>query len=152
MDGVSDTFPRQYARTQRFTLGEPRNITVSADGKRVVFLRSAGGSDPVTALWVLDVDTGEERIVADPRQLLPTDDGADSAELTEVERAQRERLREGAGGITGFATDAKTTVVAFAMGGRLFAGGLVSGRAVRHREGRAVTRARRAVRRVTSER
>ena len=24
---VSDTFPRQYARTQRFTLGEPRNLT-----------------------------------------------------------------------------------------------------------------------------
>ena len=77
---MSDTFPRQYARTQRFTLGEPRNITVSADGKRVVFLRSAGGSDPVTSLWVLDVDSGEERIVADARQLFgPTDDGADAA-------------------------------------------------------------------------
>ena len=54
-----DTFPRQYARTQRFTLGEPRNLEVSADGQRVVFLRSAGGSDPVTSLWVLDVATGD---------------------------------------------------------------------------------------------
>ena len=67
---VSDTFPRQYARTQRFTLGEPRNLEVSADGQRVVFLRSAGGSDPVTSLWVLDVATGEERIVADARHVV----------------------------------------------------------------------------------
>ena len=50
-----DTFPRQQARTRRFTLGEPRTLTVSPDGQRVVFLRSASGSDPVTDLWVLDV-------------------------------------------------------------------------------------------------
>jgi len=53
--GTSDTFPRQQARTQRFTLGAPRNITVSADGERVIFLRSASGSDSTNALWVLDV-------------------------------------------------------------------------------------------------
>ena len=74
---MSDTFPRQYARTQRFTLGEPRNVRVSDDGRRVAFLRSAGGSDPVTSLWVLDVDSGEERLVADGRQLFGVaDDGA----------------------------------------------------------------------------
>ena len=44
---VTDTFPRQYARTQRLTLGEPRNVTVSPDGRRVVFLRSSNGGDPV---------------------------------------------------------------------------------------------------------
>ena len=48
--------------------------------------------------------------------------------MTDAERAQRERLREGAGGITSYATDADTTVVAFAVGGTLFAGGLISGR------------------------
>ena len=48
--------------------------------------------------------------------------------MTDAERAQRERLREGAGGITSYATDANTTVVAFAVGGTLFAGGLISGR------------------------
>ena len=37
--------------------------------------------------------------------------------MTAEERAQRERLREGAGGITAYATDANTTVVAFAVGG-----------------------------------
>jgi dipeptidyl-peptidase 4 len=125
---VTDTFPRQHARTQRFTLGEPRNVTVSSDGRRVVFLRSAGGSDPVNALWVFDVDSGAERLVADPRTLLATADDA-TANLPAEERARRERAREGAGGITSYATDRESTVVAFALAGRLFAGGLVSGMA-----------------------
>ncbi len=120
------TFPRQYARTQRLTLGEPRNLTVSPDGQRVVFLRSAAGDDPVNCLWVLDVETATERLVADPRELLA--DG-DDAELPPEERARRERTREGAGGIVAYATDAAVTVAAFAMGGRLFVSGLISGAA-----------------------
>jgi len=123
---VTDSFPRQHARTQRFTLGEPRTVTVSPDGKRVVFLRSAAGSDQVNALWVLDVDTSTERLVADPRALLSDDD---ETSLPAEERARRERAREGAGGITAYATDRDCSVVAFALAGRLFAGGLVSGRA-----------------------
>ena len=123
---MSDTFPRQHARTQRFTLGEPRTITVSPDGRRVVFLRSSGGSDPVNSLWVLDTETGTERIVADARAL---PDDRDDAELPAAERARRERAREGAGGITSYATDAAVTVVAFALAGQLFAGGLLSGQA-----------------------
>jgi hypothetical protein len=42
-----DSFPRQHARTRRFTLGVPRRFSVAPDGGRVVFLRSAG-DDPVT--------------------------------------------------------------------------------------------------------
>jgi dipeptidyl-peptidase-4 len=121
---VADTFPRQHARTQRFTLGAPRDITVSADGERVIFLRSSGGSDPVNALWVLDVATGEERLVGDPRTLL-SDDNAD--DLPAEEQARRERARESGSGITGYATDRSSKVAAFALGGRLFAAGLMSG-------------------------
>jgi dipeptidyl-peptidase 4 len=134
---VTDTFPRQHARTQRFTLGEPRNISVSSDGRRVIFLRSTSGSDPVTSLWVLDVDTGEERLVADPRELsaTTTDTGTSSPNTDPAgdepaeERARRERAREAAAGITSYATDAKGSVAAFAIAGRLFGAGLVSGRA-----------------------
>ena len=124
---VSDTFPRQHARTQRLTLGEPRNVSVSPDGKRVVFLRSSGGSDPVNALWVLDVEPGIERLVAEPASLL--DAGDRDADLPAAERARRERAREGAGGITSYAVDRNSTVVTFALAGRLFAGGLLSGQA-----------------------
>ena len=122
-DDVPDTFPRQYARTQRLSLGEPRTVTVSPDGARVVFCRTRGGSDPANCLWVLDVATGEERLVADPRVLLAGDDPTD---LPAAERARRERAREGAGGVVSYATDAAGTVAAFALAGRLFAAGLLS--------------------------
>jgi dipeptidyl-peptidase 4 len=120
---VTDTFPRQYARTQRFTLGEPRDLVVSPDGARVVFARSQDGSDPVNCLWVADVAGGHEQLVADPRELLG---GALDADLPPEERARRERAREGASGVTTFATDTAVTVAAFALAGRLFGAGLIS--------------------------
>ena len=123
---MSDTFPRQYARTQRLTLGDPRTITVAADGQRVLFARSRAGDDPVNCLWVLDIATGEERLVADPLHLL---DAADDEHLPSEERLRRERMREGAGGITSYATDAASAVAAFALGGHLFVAGLLSGQA-----------------------
>src|SRR5688572_1055522 len=119
---AGDTFPRQYARTQRLTLGEPRTITVSPDGRRVVFCRSNDGSDPVNRLWVLDLDRGEERLVADPVVLL----GGDAGELPPEERARRERAREAAGGVVAYATDTDVRVAAFALAGRLFTAGLLS--------------------------
>ena len=130
MAPVTDSFPRQNARTQRFTLGEPRNLSVSTDGERVVFLRSGAGDDSVNALWVLDVATGEERLIADPRTLLKVDDPVDG-ELTAEEQAQRERTRDGTTGITAYSTDAACQVAAFALNGQLFTAGLLSGQARR---------------------
>ncbi|WP_431932956.1 prolyl oligopeptidase family serine peptidase [Micromonospora sp. RP3T] len=111
-------FPELAARTRRFSLGAPRAVTVAGDGSRVLFLRSAGPEDPVDALWLLDVDTGEERLVADPAVLLGTD--AEPARPAPGERALRERLRLSAGGIGGYALDATGRVAAFALAGRLF--------------------------------
>ncbi len=129
MTDVADTFPRQYARTQRLTLGAPRDVSVSSDGRRIVFLRSRGGDDPVNCLWVADVNTGDERLVADPHDLLASDDPSTDEDLPAEERARRERARESASGITAYATDAAGTVAAFALAGRLFVAGLVSGAA-----------------------
>lgn len=124
---MTESFPRLSARTQRFTLGEPRNVVVSADGERIVFLRSPSGTDASTALWVLDVGSGEERLVAEPADLLGGH--GDASALPAAEQARRERMREGASGITDFATDADTLVAAFALSGRLFVAGLLSGTA-----------------------
>src|SRR5881409_2931763 len=93
------SFPRQHARTQRFTLGAPRAFTVAPDGERVAFLRSGSGTDRANALWVLDVTSGEERIAADPRVLL----GGAEEDLSDEERSRRERSREGAAGIVAYA-------------------------------------------------
>jgi dipeptidyl-peptidase-4 len=82
----------------------------------VAFLRSGAGDDPVNRLWVLDVATGAERLVADPAALREGDGG----DLPPEERARRERARERAGGIVAFAADADLTVASFALAGRLF--------------------------------
>jgi dipeptidyl-peptidase-4 len=113
---MTESFPRQEARTRRFTLGVPRAFRISPDGARVVYLRTQGGSDPVTCLWVLDVASGTERLAADPRTL-----GADEEDLPPQERARRERVREQAGGIVAYATDSGVTVAAFALSGRVYA-------------------------------
>jgi dipeptidyl-peptidase-4 len=112
---MTETFPRQEARTRRFTLGVPRAFRVSPDGARVSYLRTKGGGDPVTCLWVLDVGTGAERLVADPRAL-----GGDEQDLPPEERARRERVREQAGGIVAYATDADLTVAVFSWSGRVY--------------------------------
>jgi dipeptidyl-peptidase 4 len=111
-----ESFPRQHARTRGFTLGRPRNFTVSTDGTRVCFLRSRAGGDPVTCLWSLEVETGIERLVADPRQL----GAADVSALPAEERARRERARETAGGVVAFAGDDNLRTIAFALAGQLF--------------------------------
>ncbi|MET9496437.1 prolyl oligopeptidase family serine peptidase [Streptomyces sp. NPDC006552] len=117
------SFPRQHARTQRFTAGAPRAFTVAPDGGRVAFLRSPAGTDRANALWVLDVTDGQERIAADPAALL----GGGAERLSAEERARRERSREGGSGIVGYATDAAVELAAFALSGRLFTAGLRTG-------------------------
>jgi len=89
---------------------------VANDGSRVAFLRSPAGDDPNTCLWVLDVEAGTERLIADPRELLRG--GAD--QLPPEERARRERARETAEGIVQYATDPALKVAAFVLGGRLY--------------------------------
>ena len=116
MLGMTESFPRQEARTRRFTLGVPRSFRISPDGARVAYLRTKGGGDPVTCLWMLDVGSGTERLVADPRAL-----GGDERDLPPEERARRERVREQAGGIVAYATDADLTVAVFGWSGRVFA-------------------------------
>ncbi len=111
---MSDTFPRQYARTQRLSLGEPRNFVVSPDGSRVIFVRSRSGSDAVNCLWVLDTATGTEREILDPRTL-----GTNLQNLTEEELRRRERAREGAGGIVTYATDDAVARAVTVLGGEI---------------------------------
>jgi dipeptidyl-peptidase-4 len=90
-------------------------VTVTSDGAHVVFLRSSGPEDPTDRLWVFDVETGQERLVADPAQLL-----AGSDDLPAEERALRERLRLSASGIGSYTTDPSGPVVVFTLAGRLF--------------------------------
>jgi dipeptidyl-peptidase-4 len=113
---MSISYPRQSARTRRFSLGVPRAFQIAPDESRVVFLRTRAGDDPVTCLWTLDAATGEERCVADPAAL----DVPGEENLPAEERARRERAREQAGGIVGYATDRAMREAAFTLAGRLY--------------------------------
>ena len=113
---MTESFPRQQARTRRFSLGVPRSFRIAPDGSRVAFLRSKTGTDPLTCLWQLHLATGQEELVADPAAL-----DAAGGDLPAAEKARRERVREQAGGIVGYATDRDLRVAVFALGGRVIA-------------------------------
>ncbi|MCX4727908.1 prolyl oligopeptidase family serine peptidase [Streptomyces sp. NBC_00963] len=85
-------FPRQFARTRRFTLGTPRQFTVSPDGERVLFVRSASGTDARGLLWMYE--DGQERLLAG--HPAPS------------------------GGVTAYAADRDARVVAYAADGELW--------------------------------
>jgi dipeptidyl-peptidase-4 len=117
------SFPRQQARTRRFSLGVPRNFVIAPDGGRVVFLRTRSGTDPTTCLWQVDTDGGAERLVVDPSALVH---GAGD-EVPAEERMRRERAREASGGIVRFSTNREATRVAFDVAGRIYVVNLLAG-------------------------
>ncbi|SKA17321.1 dipeptidyl-peptidase-4 [Marinactinospora thermotolerans DSM 45154] len=88
--GPVQDFPRQFARTRRLSVGVPHDLSVSEDGRRVLFLRSVDGTDPADRLWLYE--DGRERLLAD----------------------------HGPAGITGYAADAAARVVAHVCGGDLW--------------------------------
>ncbi|RSN34170.1 S9 family peptidase [Amycolatopsis sp. WAC 01416] len=115
-------FLRRQARTQRFTLGAPKEFKVAPDGSRILFLRSESGTDPRHSLWSFDVSSGEETKLVDAAELLPGEE-----DLPPEERARRERSRETGGGVVGYAVDAAFTVAAFSLSGKLHTLDLATG-------------------------
>jgi dipeptidyl-peptidase-4 len=122
LTSVAD-YPQLAAATNTFRAGEPREVTVSNDGSRVMFLRSTGPEDGVDRLWVFDVAAGTERLVCDPTALGST------TVLPDAERALRERLRLIASGIGSYAIDPLGRIASFAVGGSLVVADLVEGTA-----------------------
>jgi dipeptidyl-peptidase-4 len=81
----------------------------------------------MTCLWELDVATGKERLVADPRAVAPSAE----EDLSDAERALRERTRHRATGIVGYATDTDVRQAGFVLGGVPWAVELSGGDPVR---------------------
>ncbi|MBC9225831.1 prolyl oligopeptidase family serine peptidase [Aeromicrobium sp. 636] len=114
---MTDSYPRLAARTLRFTLGIPRNVTVSPDGATVRFIRTPDGVTRSGQLWELDVASGAESLLVDPQDVLA---GADE-DLSPEERSRRERTRESAGGLVSYDVDGTGRWACFTLSGRLFA-------------------------------
>lgn len=115
-------FLRRQARTQRFTLGAPKEFKVAPDASRILFLRSESGTDPRHSLWSFDVVSGEKTKLVDAAELLPGEE-----DLPAEERARRERSRETGGGVVGYAVDDAFTVAAFSLSGKLHTLDLATG-------------------------
>lgn len=111
------SYPRLAARTLRFTLGIPRNITVSPDGRTVRFIRTPDGVTRTGQLWEFDVETGAESLLVDPAALL----GDDGEQLSAEERSRRERSRESAAGVVAFDVDETGRWACFTLSGQLWA-------------------------------
>lgn len=110
----AESFPRHSAQTQGFTLGAPRDFSISPHGDAVYFLRSPSGTNRSNALWKLSTHTGEEHLVVDPADLQGDE------QLTAHEQARRERARERATGITGYTVEEFGRYALFGLSGRLF--------------------------------
>ena len=111
-DATAESYPRQRARTRGFQLGRPRNFHLLSD--RVLFIRSASGTDPAGSLWALDLNSGAETCIVDVRTDIPN---TDLTELPAAEKARRERMREVTGGITSYNVDSAGVFAAFAVNG-----------------------------------
>lgn len=111
------SYPRLAARTLRFTLGIPRNITVAPDGSTVRFIRTPDGVTRTGQLWEHDVATGTESVLVDPATLL----GDAGEQLSAEERSRRERSRESAAGLIGYDVDDTGRWACFALSGQLWA-------------------------------
>ncbi|MFA7265564.1 MAG: prolyl oligopeptidase family serine peptidase [Candidatus Nanopelagicales bacterium] len=120
---MTESFPLLQARTRRFTLGAPSDVSLSPDGTRVAFLQSTGPTDSVKQLLVADITRDfRPMIAADPGVLLTSDE-----ELSPAERARRERLRESGAGIVSFNTDDAFTTAVFALSGSVGVASLTTG-------------------------
>ncbi|HEX4721534.1 MAG TPA: prolyl oligopeptidase family serine peptidase [Pseudonocardiaceae bacterium] len=119
--GHEDSYLRLQARTMRFTLGTAREFRISPDGSRVLFLRSASGTEMRTSLWSFDVEIGRETVLVDPTTLV------DHEELSPEERAARERARTRGAGVLAYSTDAECRQVVFPLSGNVYLADVATG-------------------------
>lgn len=104
----------RFVRAGHYRLGAPRDWAISADGNRIAYLRTRTGGSYNLCLWLYEVDSRTEHLVADAKAL-----EAAGAESTWEEEQLRKMLRHGDFGITQFATDRQLSVATFTVQGRL---------------------------------
>ncbi len=109
-------FSKEYAETQKYTLGRPTALRFTPDGRQLFFLRS-GARDSTRRLYVFDTETATTRELITPQQLLG---GADET-LSKEEKARRERLRLTAKGFTRFELTRDGKTLLLPLSGKLFA-------------------------------
>ncbi len=98
-------------------------VRFSPDGRLVSYLKGKKEDFRVQDLWVYDIAKGEHRLLVDSRALL----GGAKEQLSEVEKARRERQRIRASGIVEYQWAPDGSALLFPLGGDLYLFMLKSG-------------------------
>ncbi|CAN5242969.1 S9 family peptidase [soil metagenome] len=103
-----------------------RGVQLSPDGKLVTFLRAKENDREVQDLWAIDVAGGEPRRLIDAKALEPKE-----TELSEAEKARRERQRISARGVVEYKWDDQGRRILVPLGGDLYLADPATGKAER---------------------
>lgn len=93
----------------------PRSLKVSPDGQRVTFLRGKETDYDQLDLWEYHIASGETRMLFDSTSLAQGE-----SELSDEEKARRERMRLSGSGIVSYQWSADGKALLFPMGGDVF--------------------------------
>ncbi|WP_292230993.1 DPP IV N-terminal domain-containing protein, partial [Brevundimonas sp.] len=98
-------------------LGGPvaKGVSLSPDGELVAFLRSRDDDVSVQDLWAAPTGPGEPYKLIDARALVP-----DAGELSEAEKARRERQRISARGVVDYSWDEQGRYILAPLEGDVF--------------------------------
>lgn len=92
-----------------------KSVSLSPDGELVAFLRSREDDVDVLDLWAAPIGEGEPFKLIDARALVP-----DAGELSEAEKARRERMRISARGVVEYSWDQQGRYILAPLEGDIF--------------------------------
>ncbi|WP_421936233.1 DPP IV N-terminal domain-containing protein [Phenylobacterium sp.] len=101
-----------------------RGVKLSPDGKSVTYIKTRADDLTVTDLWVADVAGGEPRLLLDGKTLAPA-----RRELSEAEKARRERAGVATRGVVDYAWDSQAKVILAPVEGDIFVYDVAAGKA-----------------------
>lgn len=94
----------------------PRSVKLSPDGSRVTFLKGKQDEQERLDLWEYNLKDKQSRMLVDSRDLLPGEEN-----LSDEEKARRERMRLFAKGIISYYWGDDSKTLLFPLGGDIFA-------------------------------
>jgi len=101
-----------------------RGVKLSPDGKSVTYIKTRADDLTITDLWVADVAGGEPRLLLDGKTLAPAE-----RELSEAEKARRERAGVATRGVVDYAWDSLGKVILAPVEGDIFVYDVAAGKA-----------------------
>jgi dipeptidyl-peptidase-4 len=103
-----------------------KGVALSPDGKRVTYLKGKAEAANVQDLWAADVKGGEPYRLIDSAAL-----SAGAKELSEAEKARRERARVSARGIVEYSWDEEGRFILVPLDGDLYLDSVADGKVTR---------------------